>query len=340
MKSLLRVLLRALRFTLGWLPLLIATAWTFGALWFDVPEAGLRHALAIGFAIAALAAVAFVRPRRRAKLGLIMVIALVAAWWLTLKPSNERNWQPDVAQEPWAEVNGDEVTLHNVRNCDYRTNEDFTVRWETRKLHLSQLTGVDIAIGNWGSEWMAHPILSFQFADAAPVAMSIELRKETGEPHSSIRGLYRQYELVYIAADERDVLGVRANHREGETVYLYRTRVSPAEARGRFLEYLRTMNEMRDHPRWYHVLTTNCTTAIRTQHELAHRVPWDWRMLLNGKMDELLYERGMLATDGLPFAELKKRALINPATDAADRASGFSKRIRESRPGFNDPLSS
>ncbi len=331
---------RFLFLALGWIVLFLATAWTFGALWFDFPVAVLRQPLAIGFVIAALVALVFVRPRRRAKLGLLGAIALVAAWWLTLKPSNDRNWQPDVAQQPWAEVNGDVVTLHNVRNCEYRTELDYTPHWGTRTLHLSQLTGLDLALGRWGSEWMAHPILSFQFADALPVAMSIETRKEIGEPHSSIRGLYRQYELILNAADERDVLGVRTNHRPGETLYLYRAKLPPEEVRARFLEYLNTMNSMKDHPRWYSVLTTNCTTAIRTQHDAAHRVPWDWRMLLNGKMDELLYEHGMLATDGLPFAELKKSALTNPEGKAADITPDFSKLIREGRPGFGPKRSS
>jgi hypothetical protein len=335
--SLLRFLFGAVRFTVVWLLVLGATAWTFGALWFDLPDPTLRAPAAIGFAIFALAALVFVWPRWHSQLALVITAGLVVAWWFTLQPRNDRQWQPDVAQMPWADVDGDLVTLHNVRNCDYRSNDDFTVRWETRKMRLSQLTGLDIALGYWGSAWMAHPILSFQFADAPPVAMSIEVRKEVGEPHSSLRGLFRQYELIYIAADERDVLRVRTNFREGESLYLYRTKLSPEDARIRFLEYLETMNAMRNQARWYNVLTTNCTTAIRAQHDVSHRMPFDWRLLLNGKMDELLYDFGMLATDGLPFAELKEKALANPAGLAAGKAPDFSKRIREGRPGFGAP---
>lgn len=334
---LLRFILRALRFTLGWLLLIIAAAWTFGALKFDSPFGSFRLLTAVLFALGTLAALILVRPRWKAKAGVVVAIVLVINWWFTLKPSNDRNWQPDVAQTPWAEVNGDVVTLHNVRNCDYRTEKDYTPAWETRTLHLSQLTGVDIAIDYWGSPWMAHPMLSFQFADAPPVAMSIETRKEVGESYSAVGGLYRQFELIVIAADERDVWRLRTNYRKGEDLYLFHSTLTAAEARERFMEYVRTMNDMRDSPRWYNAVTTNCTTAIRAQHPGTKRPPFDWRMLVNGKLDELLVEKGLIASDGLAFAELKKRALINPAAQAADKAPDFSKRIREGRPGFGVP---
>ena len=259
---------------------------------------------------------------------------LVLAWWLTLKPSNEANWQTDVAQLASAEINGDEVTLRNVRNFDYRTEADYTAHWDTRTVRISQITGIDLAINYWGSPWMAHPIVSFQFADAPPVCFSIETRKKAGQTYSAIGGLYRQFELIYIVADERDVIRVRTNYRHGEDIYLYRTTFTPAQARERFHEYLRSLNQIHDRPRWYNAITTNCTTTIRDQHPAAERMPWDWRILLNGKGDELMFERHTIATDGLPFAELKQRALINPAALAANDAPDFSRRIRKDRPGF------
>jgi hypothetical protein len=258
----------------------------------------------------------------------------VLGWWLTLKPSNDRPWLPDVAQTGWAEVNGDQVTLHNVRNCEYRTETDYTPQWGTRTVDLSKLRGVDLAINYWGSAWMAHPIMSFQFENAPPVCFSIETRKEIGESYSAIGGLYRQYELIFICAEERDVIRVRTNYRHGEDIYLYRTTMKPEKARERFLEYVASMNALRDKPRWYNAATTNCTTSIRTQHASAERAPWDWRILFNGYADKMLYERHALAGD-LPFPELKKRALIDEAAKAADADPEFSVRIREGRPGFD-----
>ena len=308
------------------------TAWAFGALRFDFPY--FKSISPWAFLVLIVGIVLLNRSLLKALALTALACSLVLAWWYTQKPRNDRQWQPDVAQLAWAEINGDEITLHNVRNCDYRSPTDFTPRWETRSVRLSQLTGVDMFINYWGSPWMAHPIVSFQFADAPPICFSIETRKEVGEKYSAIGGLYRQYELTYIAADERDVVRLRTNYRKGEESYLYHTKISPERARERFLEYLANLNQMRDQPRWYNAITTNCTTAIRSQHPKAERLPFDWRLLVNGKGDEMLYERKMIATDDLPFPELRTRALINPAAQAADQSPDFSKLIRQNRPGF------
>jgi len=316
-----------------WLVVFILTAWTFGALSYDFPIHSFRQIAAGFYLVAALVVLVKVRGMWRKMGCLVLSFALVLAWWLTLQPSNDRTWQPDVAQTAWGEIDGDRVTLHNVRNCDYRTETDFTPHWETRTVDLSHLTGVDLAICYWGSPSMAHPIASFQFSDAPPVCFSIETRKEQGESYSAIGGLYRQFELIYICADERDVLRLRTNFRPGEDIYLYRLVGSPEAARGRFMDYLAAMNELHQHARWYNAVTTNCTTSIRSQHDSTHRMAWDWRLLVNGYMDEMLYEHGRLAGD-LPFPALKEAAHINPAAKAAGNDPDFSKRIRENRPGF------
>jgi hypothetical protein len=305
--------------------------WACGALYFDLPT--MRVAGAAVFAIVILGLLIFVRGAWK-KIGCTMLgFAVVLAWWLTLKPSNERPWQADVAQTAWADIDGDTVTLHNVRDCDYRTETDFTPRWGTRIVKLSQLTAIDLAITYWGSPYMAHPIVSFQFADAPPLCFSIETRKEVGETYSAIGGFYRQYELIYVVAEERDVLRLRTNFRNGEDVYLYRLTAPPAKVRERFLDYLAALNRLHAEPRWYNAATTNCTTSIRTQHAAAERPPWDWRILVNGKGDELLYERRAIATSGLPFTELRNQALINADARSADTAN-FSDVIRAGRAGF------
>ena len=319
--------------TSAWLVALVCTTWAFGALYFDLPKAGTFAAIV--FLLGLLAAVIFVRGKLL-KLAIVFgAFAVVVSWWFTLKPSNDGAWQPDVTQTAWAEINGDEITFHNVRNCDYRTDTDFTPHWETRVVRLSQITGMDVAIDYWGSPWISHPIVSFQFADALPLCFSIETRKTIGETYSAIRGFYRQYTLIYVVADERDVIRVRTNYRRGEDVYLYRTLASPAQARARFLEYLRAMNQLHDHPRWYNAVTSNCTTAIRAQRAVNKRAPWDWRMLINGKADEMLYQDHAILTGGLPFPQLKARSLVNKLARAADQDPDFSRLIREALPQRN-----
>jgi hypothetical protein len=327
--------MKALRFiasAMAWIAAVVCVAWAFGALYFDFPRA--HTFTAFLFVLVLITAIIFVRGKLL-KLAIVFgAFALVALWWLTLKPGNDRAWQPDVAQTAWAEINGDEVTVHNVRNCDYRTETDFTPRWETRMVRPSQITGMDVAINYWGSPWISHPIVSFLFADALPLCFSIETRKTIGQKYSALDGLYRQYTLIYVVADERDCIRLRTNYRR-EDVYLYRTLASPAQARERFLEYIKAMNALHEHPRWYNEVTTNCTTSIRTQRSVKLRAPWDWRMLINGKADELLYEHHAIATGGLPFSELKQRSLINERARAADKDPDFSRLIREDLPNGN-----
>src|SRR5262245_5808266 len=254
----------------------ICAALAFGALYFDFTRVGLFAAIL--FVIALLAIVICGRGKLLKLAVLFGAFALVLSWWLTLKPSNDRAWQPDVAQTAWAEINGDEITIHNVRNCDYRTATDFTPHWETRTVRLSQITGMDVAINYWGSPWIAHPIVSFQFADALPLCFSIETRKTVGQQYSTLEGFYRQYTLIYVVADERDCIRLRTNYRR-EDVYLYHTLASPAQARGRFLEYINSINELRSHPRWYNAVTHNCTTSIRHQRAVNQSATWYWTHL-------------------------------------------------------------
>jgi hypothetical protein len=313
----------------------LCAAWAFGALYFDFPVTSLRTPAAIVFVLVLVGALLWLPGKMRKLAAAFGGFVLVVCWWLTLRPSNDRQWQPDVAQLAWADIDGDEVKVHNVRNFDYRTETDFTPRWEARTVRLSQITGMDLAITYWGSPLIAHPIVSFRFADALPLCFSIETRKAVGQSYSALRGLYRQYTLTYIVADERDPIRLRSNYRHGEDVYLYRTMITASQARTRFLEYLNTINALRDHPRWYNALTSNCTTNIRTQHSIDERAPWDWRLLLNGKADEMLYEHHSVATGGLSFAELKQRSLINQRARAADQDPDFSRLIREGLPQGN-----
>lgn len=311
---------------------ILLTVWAVAALYLDLlPDSNLKIVLASAFAIAMLAALLVFR---RGGIGIeicVVGFALIFIWWLTLKPSNDRAWQPDVAQTAWAEINGDRVTIHNVRNCDYRTEGDYTPHWETRSFDLSQIRGMDILLTYWGSPWIAHPIVSFQFGDNDYIAMSIETRKEVGEVYSAVRGFFRYYELIYTVSDERDVVRLRTNYRKGEETYLFHTRATPEKARSTFLNYIEKINRIRTRPEWYNALTNNCTTNIAA---LAGASEWDWRVLLNGRSDQMLYERGDLATANLSFAQLKQQAHINAAARAANDAPDFSRRIRERRAGF------
>ncbi len=275
-----------------------------------------------------LATLILVRKRWLGMAIVAVCFVVVVGWWLTLKPRQDRDWKPEYAVLAEATIDGEHVTIHNVRNSDYRTETDFTPRYETRSYDLQNLRGIDLFVTYWGSAFMAHPILSFDFGPDGRVCFSIETRSQRGQSYSAIGGFYRQFEQIYIAADERDVIRLRTNFRRGEEVYLYRLATSPAGARAVFLEYLRTLNELHAQPRWYNAVANNCTTAIRHQRAAAERAPWDWRILANGYADQMLYEHGTIERFGLPFDELKRRAHINQRARAANAAADFSERIR------------
>ena len=244
------------------------------------------------------------------------------ACWLSLKPSNDRDWQPNLSRTPWAEIAGDRVTIHNFRHCYYREETEFTCAWLTKEVFLSQIRGVDFFVDYWGSPWIAHPIISFQFGDNDYVAASIEARYQIGQGYSPIRSFFRQFTLIYVLASESDLIRLRTNYRSGEKVYLFHTTASPQWSRDLFLQYLRQANHLRDNPRWFNAITNNCTTSIfanmaATGHMPAGSSRYSWWVLLNGRAPEMLYRGGNFAGQ-LPFSELKAQAYINPAANSVN----------------------
>jgi len=306
--------------------------------YFDHERLALRATLATALALAALVALAtlaFPDWRGYALAGYAAVFAVLLWRWSAIEPSNDRDWRPDAARLARASVSGEEVALYDVRNFDYRTEGDFTPGYYDKKLDLRELDSVDLVASYWMGPAIAHVFLSFGFAGKDYVAISIEARNERGEGYSSIKGFFRQYELIYVVADERDVVRLRTNcrHDPPEDVYLYRLRGTREEARGLFLEFLEEINRLRERPEFYNTLATNCTTNIWLHARgVSGRPPLSWRVLVSGYAPELLYDSGKLESS-LPFDELKRRSRINDFAMAADRADDFSQRIRAHLPG-------
>jgi hypothetical protein len=305
--------------------------WGVLAVYYSNLPAGLRPVVAAVFGLGSIALLVFVRPRRRGLAAFLGVFLLLLAWWLAIPPSNDRDWQPDLAVLPYAEIEGNKVTVHNIRNCDYRSETDFDVRRYDRTYDLDKLRTADFYVVYWGSPMIAHTMFSFGFDGDDYLCISIETRKEKGETYSAVKGFFKQYELIYVIADERDLVRLRTNYR-GEDVYLYRLRAKPDVVRNVFLSYLKHANSLKQQAEWYNALTSNCTTNIRGHARAYAATPWDWRILLNGRIDEMAYENGRLDRS-LPFAELKARCHVNERGKAADKDPTFSKRIREGLPG-------
>jgi hypothetical protein len=314
---------------------LLAVVWAFLALVYAFPIHVLRWPCAA--ALAALATVAALRLRRHRfgpAIACLACSAPVFFWWLSLTPHNARRWQPDMENTPWAEISGDTVTLHNFRHYERRTADDFTPRWETRTFSLSALRHLDFYMVYWGSPHICHTMMTFDFGTEGRVCASIEARREHDETYSPLAGAFRQYELLYVLGDERDLVRSRTPLQPTDQVYLFRLTATPEIVRAIFLDYLKACDALRTRPAWYHSLTSNCSTLIRKHVSAAHPdAPWDWRILANGHLDKRLYELGHLDRS-LPLAELKARSLINSAARAASDAPDFSDRIRQNRIGF------
>ncbi len=273
------------------------------------------------------------RPGLKRTASLAGLAAAVIGLWFCIPPSNDRDWQPDVSRLASAEIAGTRVTVRNVRNCEYRSVTDFDVRYEERTVDLDRIRTLDLFIVYWSSPAICHTMLSFGFDDGQYLCLSVETRKEKGEEYSAVKGFFRQYELIYVLADERDLVRLRTNFRN-EQVYLYRLRTGPEEVRAVFLDTLSRVNELRDRPEWYNALTHNCTSNLRDRTApYARKKIWSWKFVLNGYMDELVYDRGAI-DQSLPFAELKRRSLVNEKARAAGADERFSARIREGLPGL------
>lgn len=310
----------------------LAVLWGTLAIYYsNLPWATARIALAAIFAVVMVWALWYSQRRHMTAFAAVLFLCVVA-WWISISPRDDRNWRPDVAVMPRATIEGDRVRLSGFRNFDYRSLTDFTIRHEEREVQLSHLTGLDFYISFFTEGPVGHTFVSFIFDNAPPVSISIEARPEVGRQFSPIPSLFKQFELIYVVGDERDIVRQRTNFR-GEPVYLYHLNTSPEDARRLFLVYLGRVNQLAERPEFYNLLTNNCTINIVRHANAAGRSGrFSFRHLLNGLIDVYLYASGRMASD-LPFDELRRRSRINEAAMAADDAPDFSQRIRVGLPG-------
>lgn len=314
--------------------LCLMVLWGVFALFFTLPVNGLRLPLVTAYGLLSLLLPLFIRPSQYGILTTFFLFFLVVGWFLLLPPSNTRDWQPDVAVLASAQIKGDMVTVQNIRSCDYKSETDFSCRYYDKTVSLNDLQTIDLFLVYWGAPSIAHTMLSFGFDDGEYICFSIETRKEKGEEYSALKGFFRQYEQMYVVADESDVVRLRTNYRQ-EDVYLYSLQVSPTIVRKVFVDYLGTINNLYQTPEWYNALTANCTTSLR-QHTVPYNpdAKFDWRIIINGYLDEMIYQRKFVITS-LPFAELKEQSYINPKALGISEEQNFSLLIRKGIPGIS-----
>ncbi|MDP3330730.1 MAG: DUF4105 domain-containing protein [Methylococcaceae bacterium] len=327
-------MLKILKILLLVLTLIGTTVWAVLAIYFgDSQSSTLQTGVAatVGlFGLVTLVSLGFANWRKRLLIVYAVLFVAILNWWFAISPSNERQWQPDLAKLPYATFDGDLVTVHDIRNFDYRSEFDYTPAYYSKTFDINKLDGIDLFAVYWMGPAIAHTIVSFNFGDKDHLAVSIEARKELNEGYSTIKGFFRQYELTYIVADERDVIRLRTNYRKDpiEDVYLYSLKGPQENARRLFLEYIEQINELHDKPAFYNTLLDNCTTAIwlNTRVNQDH-LPFSWKILLSGYVPEYLYQSGRLNTQ-LAFEQLQQQAHINSVAHSVDQSPDFSQLIR------------
>ena len=323
------------------LVVILLSAWGFLALHYSSQgPAALRAALQVLLVLSASATlVALAMRRHRQVLGVFgVVFVALLGWWSTVEPSNDREWKVPVARLPEVSRDGDLVTIRNIRNFDYLSATDFVPAYYDKTYDLQKLESVDIVASYWAGPAIAHIFITFGFGNDDYLAVSVERRDEMGEGYSTVRGLFRQYEIFYVVADERDVIRLRTNFRQDppEDVFLYRVQGPLENGRRLFLEYVHRIDDLREHPDFYNTVTSNCAGNIWINaHVNPTRAAYSWKILLSGHVPEYLYEIGLL-DNSLPFPELQERSRINDAALAAGDSPDFSRLIRESLPKPNN----
>jgi hypothetical protein len=314
--------------SVGILCRVLLVAWAALAVYFsNLPWFWLRLLLAVavvGFSIHTL----WFSRRRRRWVAFGVMFSAVMLWWVSIRPSHDRPWKPEVAMMPRAIIDGDRARITGYRNFSYRSNTDFTIRYEEREIDLSKVTSVDFFISYWQLGPVGHTFVSFNFEDAEPLCISIEVRPEVGENFAPVASLFKQFELIYVVGNEQDIVGVRASHRS-EDIYLYPTRASRANSRKLLEKYLERINELADEPEFYHLLSNSCTVNIvshaRKSAGLERR--FDLRYFLNGLVDQYLYSEG-LVDNTMAFAELRARSKVDEKAVTAGESPDFSRLIR------------
>ncbi len=247
----------------------------------------------------------------------------------SFKPSNHRDWAPELSRLASADFQGNLVTVHNIRDCQWRTLQDFDVRWCDKTFDLDKLESVDFIVVPFNDiPSLGHTMLSFGFEGGDYLAVSVEIRKERGEAYNPIKGFFQQYELIYVLANERDVIQRRVNC-DLSDVYVYRAVATPDRARELFRDVMARVNKLVQQPEFYDTLTNNCTTNIRKHiNRLSpHTVPYDYRVLLPGYSDRLAYELGLIERDG-SYEETRLAARVNYLAYLHRDDPAFSVKIR------------
>jgi len=315
-----------------WLVVGVAWLWATLAIWFFGPWPAWARLPAAMAWVVATAWCCLRLSRWRAWRAIVAGVLSIGLIWSLQRPSNDRPWMADQARMPLASFDGDAVTIENLRHATYRSTEDYDVRWYRRQYDLNAIERVDFVVEPFAS-WRgpAHTFLTFGFADGEYVAISVEIRKEQGESFSPLKGLFKQYEIMYVVGDERDLIGLRVNYRKN-LVYVYPVKATKAQVRKLFAAMLERANQLARQPEFYNTLTNTCTTNIVWHFEdlTGENLPIDLRVLLPGYSDALAFEFGLVDFQG-SIEEARRRFRISRCVPQGADGRAWSRQIRQGK---------
>jgi hypothetical protein len=327
-------ILRIVSASLATLLIGLPAAWAVLALWYQAPGNQFVKFVILALWVAFSGGMIFAVWNGRAAVGLMVfaaAFAILLVWWHRIPPTNHRLWSDDVAQMTTGTVDGNLVTLNNVRNFAWRSNTDYSQRWESRIYDLEKLRSVDMVMSYWTGPAIAHMLMSFGFDDGQYVVFSVEVRRLKTGDYSELGGFFKQFELSVIAADERDVIRVRTNVR-GEDDYLYRLRMPVDAIRSLFLGYVGEANSLIDSPRFYNTITANCTTLVyHMMKRIVGYLPLNYRILLDGYLPGYVYEVGGLDSR-YTLDQLRDMGRITDRARQSGDSDSFSSDIRRGIP--------
>ncbi len=262
---------------------------------------------------------------------LVCLVAFVI-WYVSVPPSNARDWSPDQAVLPYAEISENKVAVYNIRNFTYRSTSDYTPAYYNKTFSLDKLATVDYIVEPFEGIGAAHTFLSFGFTDGSFVAISVEIRKEKGEIFKAWKGVLKRYELMYVIADERDVVKLRSNYRN-DPVYIYPVKTTQENMQALFVDMLQGANNLKENPEFYNTVTNNCTIVIadHVNNVTPGKIPWwNLNLILPKNSDKLALKLGLIeALDGIEAAREKYK--VNELAEKYADSPDFSQKIRSGR---------
>ncbi|GLQ34419.1 membrane protein [Amylibacter marinus] len=300
--------------------------WGFGAIWFrGLPVLGVLYGILALAAIWGVYSADF-----RFWIGFALASVVLCIWWIRIEPRLDLNWQEALRHTVTGQIEGDIVRLHNIRDFDWQADGTVNARWYDDDFRLSEIASVDVILSYWDSPRIAHTLVSFGFQDGRYVTFSVEIRKQVGQEFSTIGGFFKEYELAFVAATERDIVRLRTSVRDPrEEVYLYPIKTTLEDRIDLFKAYVERANQLAGTPEFYHTITANCTTVVYALvKQFRPDVRFDKSILVSGDLPEMFEKRDMLDWDA-PLGDVRARARINARADAVTGAEEFSHKIRE-----------